>query len=404
MRLLELAEHAVKKPVFGCRMCGACVLHSTGMTCPMTCPKTLRNGPCGGVRENGHCEVVPEMRCVWVNAEERSAHASADARELARGAEPPASAARQPAAGKLVVEEPRERPRPADTGRLDDGAARVSAILRALCEDRSRPIVTAELPSVDSGGLDEVRRHAEPLRGFVDAINATDNPAAHAHASNTSIAIALERLGIEPVLQVVCRDKNRLALQADILGAALHGVVNVACLTGDDVTAGDEPEARRVFDVDGPQLVSIARGPAQRQHALGPPARPGARPLPRRGREPRRAAARPSARCVPPRRSRPARASCSCRSPTAPTSSRPSSRPAARSASRARCALLPTICLVSGERALRFMDEQVPGISVPAATIERVATSSSTPARRPTSSASSRRATRSRCPASQAST
>ena len=81
---------------------------------------------------------------------------------------------------------------------------------------------------IDSGGLDEVRRHVEPLRQYVDAINATDNTAAHAHASNVAIAIAIARLGIEPVLQVVCRDKNRLALQADILGAALHGVVNVA--------------------------------------------------------------------------------------------------------------------------------------------------------------------------------
>ena len=58
--------------MFDCRMCGQCVRHSTGMTCPMTCPKNLRNGPCGGVRENGHCEVKPEMRCVWVEAFERS--------------------------------------------------------------------------------------------------------------------------------------------------------------------------------------------------------------------------------------------------------------------------------------------------------------------------------------------
>jgi hypothetical protein len=72
MKLLSLAEHAVKAPVFGCQMCGQCVLHSTGMTCPMTCPKTLRNGPCGGVREDGHCEVKPEMRCVWVKANERA--------------------------------------------------------------------------------------------------------------------------------------------------------------------------------------------------------------------------------------------------------------------------------------------------------------------------------------------
>jgi hypothetical protein len=70
--LLASVEHAVKKPVWGCQMCGQCVLHSTGMTCPMTCPKTLRNGPCGGVRANGHCEVKPEMRCVWVNAVQRS--------------------------------------------------------------------------------------------------------------------------------------------------------------------------------------------------------------------------------------------------------------------------------------------------------------------------------------------
>ncbi len=72
MRPLALIEAAVKKPVFGCQMCGQCVLHSTGMTCPMNCPKTLRNGPCGGVRPNGHCEVKPEMRCVWVKAVERA--------------------------------------------------------------------------------------------------------------------------------------------------------------------------------------------------------------------------------------------------------------------------------------------------------------------------------------------
>jgi methylene-tetrahydrofolate reductase-like protein len=70
--LLERIEHAVKGPVFGCQMCGQCVLHSTGLTCPMNCPKTLRNGPCGGVRPDGTCEVRPEMRCVWLKAYERS--------------------------------------------------------------------------------------------------------------------------------------------------------------------------------------------------------------------------------------------------------------------------------------------------------------------------------------------
>lgn len=71
-RILVPAEELSKRIIFDCTMCGQCVLHSTGMTCPMTCPKELRNGPCGGVRANGHCEVKPEMRCVWVEAFERA--------------------------------------------------------------------------------------------------------------------------------------------------------------------------------------------------------------------------------------------------------------------------------------------------------------------------------------------
>lgn len=71
-RLIRPLEEATKKLIFDCRMCGQCILHSTGMTCSMTCPKNLRNGPCGGVRTNGHCEVIPTMKCVWVEAYERS--------------------------------------------------------------------------------------------------------------------------------------------------------------------------------------------------------------------------------------------------------------------------------------------------------------------------------------------
>jgi hypothetical protein len=71
-RILIPVEKIIKIPIFGCHMCGQCVLHSTGLVCPMTCPKNLRNGPCGGVRLNNHCEVKPEMVCVWFNAYQRS--------------------------------------------------------------------------------------------------------------------------------------------------------------------------------------------------------------------------------------------------------------------------------------------------------------------------------------------
>jgi methylene-tetrahydrofolate reductase-like protein len=70
--LLIRGEELTKGPLFDCRMCGQCVLHSTGMTCPMTCPKNLRNGPCGGVRPDGRCEVLPDRPCVWAQAWQRS--------------------------------------------------------------------------------------------------------------------------------------------------------------------------------------------------------------------------------------------------------------------------------------------------------------------------------------------
>ena len=69
---VALVERNVKGFLFDCQMCGQCILSSTGMSCPMNCPKQMRNGPCGGVRPNGHCEVKPEMRCVWVQAWEGS--------------------------------------------------------------------------------------------------------------------------------------------------------------------------------------------------------------------------------------------------------------------------------------------------------------------------------------------
>jgi hypothetical protein len=71
-RFLIWSEKSFKGYIFNCQMCGQCLLHSTGMTCTMNCPKNLRNGPCGGVRADGHCEVIPEQPCIWVQVWERS--------------------------------------------------------------------------------------------------------------------------------------------------------------------------------------------------------------------------------------------------------------------------------------------------------------------------------------------
>ena len=133
--------------------------------------------------------------------------------------------------------------------------SRVSEIL----EDSKEQLFTVEFPEIDSGGLERIAKHVNRISPWFDAANSTDNTAAHAHASNTAVAIAIKMYGVEPILQIVCRDKNRLAIQSDLMGAALHGIENVVMLTGDDVSAGDEPEARRVFDLDGPQAVRVAK-------------------------------------------------------------------------------------------------------------------------------------------------
>jgi 5,10-methylenetetrahydrofolate reductase len=140
--------------------------------------------------------------------------------------------------------------------------ARVNGAPRSRLEGLLRSgtfAVTAELGTADGADLAEVRRVAEPLRGVVDAVNCTDNSAAHVHLSPVAAARAAMDVGLEPIVQFTCRDRNRLALQSDILGAAGLGVRNVECMTGDDVSAGDHPEARASWDLDSLHLLRVAR-------------------------------------------------------------------------------------------------------------------------------------------------
>lgn len=119
--------------------------------------------------------------------------------------------------------------------------------------------VTAELTPPDSANPREVIDEAALLAPVVDAMNATDGSGAHCHMSSVSICALLTRAGHSTVMQVSCRDRNRIAIQGDVLGAAAMGVNNVLCLTGDDVSAGDQPEAKRVFDLDSIQLLRTIR-------------------------------------------------------------------------------------------------------------------------------------------------
>jgi len=119
--------------------------------------------------------------------------------------------------------------------------------------------VTAELDPPDSADPDDVYRRAHFFDGYVDAINATDGSGANCHMSSLAVCALLTRIGYAPVMQISCRDKNRIAIQGDILGAAAMGVCNMLCLTGDGVQAGDHPQAKPVFDLDCMSLLDIGR-------------------------------------------------------------------------------------------------------------------------------------------------
>ena len=240
--------------------------------------------------------------------------------------------------------------------------------LRTLLES-GQQVFTAEFPSIDGANIEKVERTAARFRPWFDAVNATDNPAANAHASNMATAIAMKQHGLEPIMQIVCRDKNRIAIQADLSGAALHGITNVSMLTGDDVTAGDEPESRRVFDVDGPIAVRIAKtlrngtylsgrklNPAP-DFFIGAVENPAAPPLEYRV---DRVAKKIEAGaqflqlqiCYHPDRLEKFMHGCVAAGYTIP--------------------ILPTIVLVKSAKPMQFMHDKVPGIDIPRETIERV--------------------------------
>ena len=138
--------------------------------------------------------------------------------------------------------------------KLKSPCSRLEEILRA-----GHFAVTAELNPPDSSDPEDVYHAARILAEVCDGINAVDASGANCHISSVAMCALLTRAGYEPVYQVTCRDRNRIAIQGDMLGAAAMGVLNVLCLTGDDVTAGDQPEAKRVFDFDSIQLLRTAR-------------------------------------------------------------------------------------------------------------------------------------------------
>jgi methylenetetrahydrofolate reductase (NADPH) len=130
-------------------------------------------------------------------------------------------------------------------------------------------VVTAEITPPVSTDPAEFLRRALPLKGLATAINVTDGAGAKVHLSSLAAAHFLVQSGIEPIFQMTCRDRNRLALQGDILGAASLGIRNILILSGDDPKVGDQPEAKAVHDLDSRGLLALAHS-MRTEHKLPP--------------------------------------------------------------------------------------------------------------------------------------
>ena len=158
----------------------------------------------------------------------------------------------------MIARQPDEHPHgvdlPLDPLPGHSSRGRLERVLR-----RGEFAVTAELNPPDSANPQDVYERAAVFDGWVDGINAVDASGANCHMSSVGICALLTRMGYAPIMQIACRDRNRIAIQGDVLGASAMGVANILCLTGDGVQAGDQPGAKPVFDLDCMSLLETLR-------------------------------------------------------------------------------------------------------------------------------------------------
>ena len=260
---LSLLERASKGILFDCKMCGQCLLSSTGMVCPMNCPKQIRNGPCGGVREGGYCEIDAQMNCVWVEAW-TGVSKIGEKETFTIPLRPAETNQKGSSAWAKVIEKNKDtdelyRVKIFPPASLEVGPHRRTS---GHLEERLQAgdfVVTAELSPPDSADPHEIIKRVAPLKGLVTAVNVPDGAGANCHMSSLASSVILHNDGVVPVMQYACRDRNRIALQGDILGATALGVTNLLCVTGDSVQAGDQKGAKPVFDLDSISLLRAAK-------------------------------------------------------------------------------------------------------------------------------------------------
>lgn len=288
-RVLAKIEIAVKGPLFGCRMCGNCLLQETAFICPMECPKGLRNGPCGGSTPE-KCYVDESRPCIWYKIYERSFKLGREA--LLLEVLPPMDWEKTgtEAWSDVFVQAKKVGIKNIATALTSGEAGAISKTMDSIFQPVRQPewwqgdalyhsqkynepvselerrlkagefVVAAEITPPISTNTEKLKQNIELLKPHVTAINFTDNPSAIPRMSSSACSkIALD-MGAEPVMQITGRDNTRVGLQSSVMGAAALGVRNLLCLTGDSMVLGPSPRGRMdVVDLDGIQMLWILR-------------------------------------------------------------------------------------------------------------------------------------------------
>ena len=288
-RALATVERWVKGPLFGCRMCGNCLLQETAFICSMECPKGARNGPCGGSTSE-HCYVDETRPCIWYKIYERSVTMGREEKLLEVlppldwnkvGTETWGDVARQVhkvGTGKVVSgllnRDPARRTetwesvfRPVRQPEWWQGDAEahppayvepVSELERRLSAGQF--VVTTEVAPPLTTATKKLVSNIDLVKPYVAAVNFTDSPSATPRMSSWACSTIAIQNGAEPVMQIAARDRTRTGLQAEVLGANALGVRNILCLSGDSMKMAPEPRGRMdVLDIDSIQMLWILR-------------------------------------------------------------------------------------------------------------------------------------------------
>jgi methylenetetrahydrofolate reductase (NADPH) len=288
-RLLAAVEKVVKGPLFGCRMCGNCLLQETAFICPMECPKGIRNGPCGGSTEE-YCYVDSTRPCMWYRIYDRAFKMGREEMLLEVlppldwnkvGTETWGDVARQVKTvgvrkffGGMLSRDPAERTvawdsvfqpvRQPDWWGGDSEyhppayTEPVSELERQLRSGEF--VVTSEVAPPMTIATNKLVKNIELIKPYAAAINFTDCPSANPRMSSLACSSFALQVGAEPVMQIAARDRTRTGLQADVVGATAMGIRNILCLSGDSMKMAPDPRGRMdIVDLDSVQMLWLLR-------------------------------------------------------------------------------------------------------------------------------------------------